>query len=192
MNKLFSILVATALTGVVASCGEKKKNDNVIITHKPVTPVAKKTQKMSEDEQSHEISWVGSSYKVVVRRMADTSLPVLQIDDYTKYYDNKITVRILRKDGSEFFDRTFTKADFDSYLDQDTKNTGALLGIVFVKAKGDNLLFAASVGSPDVTSDEYVPMVLKITRMGEVSISQDTSLDTEGNEKASSDGDEAD
>ena len=47
---------------------------------------------------------------------------------------------------------------------------GALLGIVYVKAEGDYLYFAASVGSPDVTSDEYVPLVLKISRMGSISI----------------------
>lgn len=49
---------------------------------------------------------------------------------------------------------------------------GALLGIVYVKAEGDYLYFAASVGSPDVTSDEYVPLVLKISRMGSISISR--------------------
>ena len=179
MNRLFSILVAMALTGVVVSCGEKKKNSNIIITHKPVAPVVKETQKMNDDEQSHDVSWVGSNYKVVVQRMADISLPVVQIDDYTKYYDNKITVRVLRKDGTEFFNHAFTKADFDGYLDQDTKDTGVLQGIVFVKAEGDELLFAASVGSPDAVSDEYVPMVVEITRMGAISISPDTSLDTE-------------
>lgn len=55
---------------------------------------------------------------------------------------------------------------------------GALLGIVYVKAEGDYLYFAASVGSPDVTSDEYVPLVLKISRMGSISISKDEKLDT--------------
>ena len=64
---------------------------------------------------------------------------------------------------------------------------GALLGIVFDKAEGDNLCFAASVGSPDITSDEYLPLVLKISRMGAVSISKDQVLDTEsGTESTSS------
>ena len=84
----------------------------------------------------------------------------------------------MRSDGSEFFSRTFTKKDFTSYLDKHTQDMGALLGIVYVKAEGDYLYFAASVGSPDVTSDEYVPMVLKISRMGSISISKDEKLDT--------------
>ena len=46
------------------------------------------------------------------------------------------------------------------------------------RADGDNLIFAASVGSPDVLSDEFIPMVLTVTRMGDVSIKRDTTMDT--------------
>lgn len=191
MNKLFTILVATALVGGMTSCGEKKKKTDVIIAHKPTAPAKVTTQKMSHDKQTRETTWVGSEYKVMVERTADTTRPALKIDDHTRYYDNKINVRILRQDGSEFFNRTFTKADFASCLDENTKEKGALLGIVFVKADNDQLDFAASVGSPDIASDEYVPMVLKISKMGKVSIALDTSLDTDGNEKASSEEDEA-
>ncbi len=191
MNRLFTILVATALVGGMTSCSEKKKKTDVIITHKPTAPTKVTTQKMSHDKQTRETSWVGSEYKVVVERTADTAQPVLKIDDHTRYYDNKINVTILRQDGSEFFNRTFTKTDFASCLDKETTDKGALLGIVFVQAHNDQLEFAASVGSPDIASDEYVPLVLKISKMGKVSVALDTSLDTDGNEKASSEEDEA-
>ena len=36
-------------------------------------------------------------------------------------------------------------------------------------------------------SDEYLPLVVKISKLGEVSISKDQLLDTEGNESAPSD-----
>ncbi len=78
------------------------------------------------------------------------------------------------------------KAAFERNLDKQTKSTGALLGIVFDKAEGDNLCFAASVGSPDITSDEYLPLVLKISRMGAVSISNDQVLDTESDTESAS------
>ena len=45
-------------------------------------------------------------------------------------------------------------------------------------AEGDNIVFAASVGSPDKMSDNYVPLVLKISRVGGVTIARDTKLDT--------------
>lgn len=174
-NYIFTVALAAILLG---ACTEKKKS-NIIITKKSVAKVNKGTQKMSDYEQSRNVEWAESSYQVVVKRSSSTDLPLVKLDDDTRYYDNKITVRILRKDGSEFFNRTFTKADFTSYIDKHTRDTGALLGIVYVKAEGDNLYFAASVGSPDITSDEYVPLTLKVSRMGGVSISKDQVLDTD-------------
>ena len=186
MKRINSILMLGLAACLVTSCGEKKKS-NIIIAPKPVAQVKKATQKMSEYEQSRDIEWVGSTYKIVVKRTCDTSLPIIKVDENNKYYDNKIAVRILRKDGTEFFNRSFVKSDFEGYLDSHTKEAGALLGIVYVKAEGDYVYFAASVGSPDVTSDEYVPLVLKISRMGSVSISKDQLLDTDGDNKPSSD-----
>lgn len=198
MKRMIPILFAALVMGGFSSCSEKKRSD-VIIAPKPQAPKPKKTQKMSEYEQARDVEWLGSTYKVIVKRVADADLPLAQGDDNTKYFDNKITVRILRKDGTEFFNRTFLKADFTGYLDEHTKSSGALLGLVFVEADGNNLSFAASVGSPDVTSDEYVPLVVKISRMGAVSVGKDTQLDTggddesdeqKGKEKTSSDEDE--
>lgn len=163
-----------------------EKESNIIIAPKPVVKVRKQTLKMSEYEQSRSIEWLGATYKVVVKREADDSLPLVKVDENTKYHDNKITVRIIRSDGSEFFKRSFTKAAFEKYLDSHTKTSGGLLGIVYVKTEGNNLCFAASVGSPDVMSDEYLPLVVKISKMGEVSISKDQLLDTEGNDSSPS------
>ena len=188
MKRINYILLMAFAAGVMASCSEKKQS-NVIIAPKPVAQVKKATQKMSGYEQARDVEWVGSTYKVVVKRSSDTELPLVKVDENNKYYDNVIQVRVLRKDGSEFFNRTFKKSDFSEFLDSHTKNAGALLGIVYVKAEGDCRYFAASVGSPDVTSDEYVPLVLKISRMGSVSISKDQVLDTnDGEDKASADG----
>ena len=178
MKRIDYILIGLLAISSLTACTEKKKS-NIIIAPKPVAKVVNKaTQKMSDYEQTREADWVGSHYKVVVKRSSDKELPVLQLDENTKYYDNRISVKVLRSDGSEFFNRTFTKKDFTSYIDKHTQDMGALLGIVYVKAEGDYLYFAASVGSPDVTSDEYVPMVLKISRMGSISISKDEKLDT--------------
>lgn len=176
MKRINYIFLATLIAGLMVSCAEQKKS-KIIIAPKPVAKVTNKpTQQMSNYEQSRDIEWLGSIYKIVVKRESDKELPIIKLDDTNKYYDNKITIRILRKDGTEFFNRTFAKTDFEGYIDKETKSQGALLGIVYDKAEGGNLYFAASVGSPDVTSDEYVPLVLKITRMGVVSISKDQSI----------------
>ena len=181
MKRIIPLFFAALVIGGFTSCGEKKRSD-VIIAPKPQAPKPKKTQKMSEYEQSRDVEWLGTTYKVVMKREVDTSLPLAVVDDNTKYFDNKITVKILRKDGTEFFNRTFLKTDFNQYLDRDTKENGALLGLVFDKVEGNQLVFAASVGSPDAASDEYVPMVVKISRMGTMSIGLDTQLDTGSDE----------
>ena len=121
---------------------------------------------------------------MLVERKADESLPLADDGQGNKYYDNRITVKIVRKDGSEFFNRTFVKEDFSAYVDALYKKNSALLGIVLDRAEADYLVFAASVGSPDKMSDEYVPLVMKVSRFGDVKISKDTQLDTmsEGSE----------
>ena len=177
MKRLIPILLTAVVCGGFTACSEKKKSD-VIIAPKPQAPKPKKTQSMSGYEQARDVEWLGSTYKVIVKREPDKSLPLAMGDDNTKYFDNKITVRILRQDGTEFFNRTFLKTDFKEYLDEKTAEEGALLGLVYVEANGDYLNFAASVGSPDVTSDEYVPLKVKISRMGAVSMGKDSQLDT--------------
>lgn len=176
------VLAFGVLMGVVA-CKEKKQTD-VIITTKPVPEAKKPTQKVGDYETTTPVDWVGSTYQVLVERKADESLPLADDGQGNKYYDNRITVKIIRKDGSEFFNRTFVKEDFSAYVDALYKKNSALLGIVLDRAEADYLVFAASVGSPDKMSDEYVPLVMKVSRFGDVKISKDTQLDTmsEGSE----------
>lgn len=185
MKRVLPLLVTAMLVASASllSCTEKKKNDGIIIAPKPVVEKPRQTQRMSGYEQSRNVEWLGSTYKVVMKREADTSLPLAESDDHMRYYDNSITIRVVRKDGTTFFDRTFRKTDFSAWLDDDTRKTGALLGLVFVEAKGDYLVFAGSVGSPDVMSDEYVPLLVKVSRMGAVSIAKDTQLDTGGDDE---------
>jgi hypothetical protein len=168
-----SLMVLAVLA--VASCKEKKR-DYIIVSHKPIVVKSNKPKSMGDMTQSREINWLGQTYKLTMSLRSDTSLP-LASDGEQKYYDNRITLRILRSDGSVFFDRTFTKADFKSYVNRQYYNDGALLGIVFDKVEGNNICFAASVGSPDKSSDEFVPLVLKVSNTGGVSVSQSAMTD---------------
>ena len=173
-----TVIAAVSLVG----CGEKKQKDIIVtkkVEHKPVG-----TKSMSNSSLKHNVQWLGKTYTVIVKRVADPNLPIVKVDSETKYYDNHITVQVLRADGTEFFNRVFTKNDFTSHIQGSFGEKGALLGIVFVEVAGDNLSFACSVGSPDVTSDEYVPLDMKISRLGVVKIGNNSQLDTSGNNKA--------
>lgn len=139
---------------------------------------------MGDYAQTRDVEWLGTQYKVEVKRVADSSLDLADDGAGNKYFDNRITVRILRKDGSEFFCRTFTKSDFDASLEPTYRKNGALLGIVYDRSEGNRLLFAASVGSPDKMSDEYMPLVLTVSNLGAVEIRKDSRLDTGGDDAA--------
>lgn len=178
MSKFTHIIILAMLTLLMAGCKEKKQDD-IIITKKVVKKVEQKGPlAMSESEFKKNVNWVGGVYTVIIVRKPDTSLPMTKDESGKKYYDNRINITVKRADGSTFFNRDFTKENFKEYTNNPFARDGALLGIVLDKAEGDNLTFAASVGSPDTMSDEYIPLLLIITRMGDVMIKKDTQLDT--------------
>ena len=176
MKKHLLALVTMSVAICLASCGGKKEKTD-IIARKPIVVRAKETRAMGDHRESRKVQWIGASYTVDTEFKADKSLPLIS-DGEQKYYDNRATVKILRKDGTVFFNRTFSKADFINQIDASYKD-GALLGVVYDKCDSDNMYFAASVGSPDKSSDEYVPLVVKISRFGDVSIKKDATLDTQ-------------
>ena len=176
-NWLKTGLIAALLSVAVGGCKERKQTTDIITT-KPKVEAPKPVQEIGDYDQDVTVDWGGSNYTVRMQRLADRSLPIVDDGLGNRYFDNQITVRVTRNDGSEFFARTFKKSDFSTYIDGSFDKNCALLGIVFDKVEDGVLRFAASVGSPDKASDEYIPLVLKISRSGSVSISKDTQFDT--------------
>lgn len=159
----------------VVSCKDKPQS-NIIIAHRPMVVHQQKPQVIGDAVRTSNISWVGSKYTVKVSIKCDTSLP-LATDGSTKYYDNRVNISILRADGSSFFNRTFTKSDFKPYVDDSYYDGGALIGIVFDKVAGESLKFAVSVGNPDKTTDEFIPLELTVSHVGGVSIEKANNED---------------
>lgn len=176
MRKTLAYLGAILLLALSFGC-HKKQPSTDIITSKPVKRVENKVLKVGDYNQSMNVDWLGKSYQIEVSRQADSSLPIVKDDGGNKYYDNKISLKVLREDGSEFFSHTFTKKDFSGFIDETYKEHNVLLGIVFDDCKEGSLCFAASVGAPDMTSDEYIPFIITLSKSGQMSISRDTRLD---------------
>jgi len=176
MKRFLSVIAIVALTVGLTACGGKKKSDDIIaprvVTSKPSEPV-----KMQEYTDEKNVKWVeGRSYHVEVQRQPCDSLPKVKDENGQQFVDNIFTLTVSRADGSVFFHRTFTKRFFTSYINADYQKTGILEGIVFDRVDGDWLVFAASVAHPQ--TDEYIPLVMRLSRMGNLEVTQDSQMDT--------------
>ena len=177
MRALTKTFLVAALALLVAACSQKKKSDD-IIAKKPEPTKPQAPIRMQDYQQSTDIKWLERNYQVQINRTPDDSLRMVKDETGQKFVDNRISLRIVRADGSVAFNRTFTKAAFDQLLDDDYRQTGILEGLVFDKVDGNNVVLAASVCHPQ--TDEYIPLVVTVSNLGDVNIKLDTQLDTNG------------
>jgi hypothetical protein len=173
MNKIVLIsLISVPL--LLSSCGKKKQHDDIIVqefeTPKPQAPI-----RMQDNKDIKDIQWLGKQYQVEVTRTADDSLKMVKDELGQQFVDNRITLRVIRADGSVFCTKIFTKNAFDGCLDDDYRETGILEGFVFDKVEGNQLFFAASVCHPQ--TDEYIPMVVTLSNFGDVGIAKDQQME---------------
>ena len=173
--KKIQLLAALLMAVLAISCGKKKESKDIIVPTaevvKPKAPIS-----MQPYSQQQEVAWLDKSYQVFINRMADDSLRMVQDETGQKFVDNRITLRVVRADGSVFFKKVFTKSTFDAQLDDDYRQTGILEGLVFDKVDGNNLVFAGSVSHPQ--TDEYIPLVVTVSNFGNVTIKRDDQMDT--------------
>lgn len=173
--KKIQLLAALLMAVLAISCGKKKESKDIIVPTaevvKPKAPIS-----MQPYSQQQEVAWLDKSYQVFIDRVADDSLRMVQDETGQKFVDNRITLRVIRADGSVFFKKVFTKATFDAQLDDDYRQTGILEGLVFDKVDGNNLVFAGSVSHPQ--TDEYIPLVVTVSNFGNVTIKRDDQMDT--------------
>lgn len=169
--KIPHLIMAGSLVLALASCGEKKQSD-VIIVENYEAPEPSGPIKMDKYSDTNTISWLGAKYTYDIRRTPCDSLPEVKDEDGQTYVDNSVTLTISRSDGSVFLEKTFTKNTFSSTLTSNMNKNGILDGFIFHKVDGDALLFAASVSYPQ--SDESIPIIMRVSRMGDISVARDT------------------
>ena len=167
-----SVVVAALLLG---SCGNKKKNED-IITQRVVKAAPQGPIRMPENLDQRDVSWIGKTYHVAIHRVPADTLSLVKDETGQQFVDNVFMLTVSRQDGSVFFTRKFVKTDFARLVGDDFRRTGILEGFVFDKANGDWLEFGASVGRPQ--TDEYIPLVVRLSRMGDIDMKVDTQLDT--------------
>lgn len=151
---------------ILASCKKEKESRTIITTIEE--PHFTKTPKTVGDTIIHKsFEWGSTVYHASIERKADKEV-VVRDDDGQKYYDNKVTLKISGSDG-EFFNKTFTKDSFTSYINTDyvKPKRSVLIGVAFNRVeKGGNAIFVATVGSPDSQSDEFMSVQINIDKQG--------------------------
>ena len=177
MKALQLLLIAVVAAFAFSACGEEKST-NDIIAKQPVPKAPSGPVKMQDSKYMENVKWDGKDCSVSIMRHADTSLPVITDDTGAKYYDNVIDVAIITGGGQPIFKKTFNKQDFASQVTEKYLERSALLGIVFDHIEGNHIVFAASVGHPDVLSDDQVPMLITVSQSGQMSLSKDTRFDS--------------
>ena len=143
------------------------------------------TEMGSDFTYEKQVEAFGETLDISIRRYADTTLQQAKDESGRAYYDNKVQLVIKRNDGSVFVDRTFAKTDFSEFTNNDYGRHGALLGFMFDTVENGRMKFGASVGSPDPTSDEFIPIEVLIDRQGKISFQNATSLDSGNGEEKS-------
>lgn len=176
MRHILYIMTVAAI--FCTSCKEKEQKKDIIVP----PPAVEKTTSPSEMQatrQQRDVEWLGARYKVTIGRSADKSLPKAYDENGKEYYDNTITLRIQREDGSDVMNRSFTKEYFKQYAGNSSMvKSGALLGIVLDRIDDGKLIFATSIGSPEISSDEFIPLIMTVDRYGNIKVSLDTRMDS--------------
>lgn len=180
IKQIIPMLAIGMMAATIYGCGGKKESDTIIATKvekkKTSAPI-----RMQDYTQKLDIDWNGNKMTSEIHRTSDDSLSMVADETGQKFVDNSIELTVSRSDGSVFFHKTFTKQTFSEHLDDDYRKTGILEGLVFDRVDGNSLRFAASVSHPQ--TDEYIPLVVTLSKTGAMGIERDTQLDTSASDE---------
>ena len=175
MKHILPLILVAGLV-VLGACKEKKQSTDIITT-KYVPKQLQDPIAMPADTQTKNIEWQGKPYTITIDRVPVDSLPQVKDENNQPYVDNRVKMTIVRSDGSVFFERTFTKASFNTYIDDSFRKNGILAGFRYDEVENSGIEFSVVVALPDAIDDVFVPLELVVDRQGGVSITRDDDMD---------------
>lgn len=168
------------LAATLTACGDGKKDDNKEETAAEKEMSQKWPRSCEEPFTARDtIQLNQSTFVITTQRQPDETLPTVKDNLDHEFYDNRVTITITR-DGSEFFNHSFTKEAFADYLNESQRNGVVLCGMAYddTKTGGSHLCIAAQLGAPG--EPEYAFTIDIPTSGGAFSILRDNSGDHNG------------
>lgn len=181
MRRIVPLFLLGLVILAATSCKEEKKAEDIVAKMPTESKKEAGPQKREASHWSQTIEWRGATYTVRIDREPDSAL--VADESGQKYYDNRVTLQVLRADGTAFVDKTFHKSDFLAAAKGQYAKSGVLLGMVFDRAKADCLVFGGSIGNPNPDSEEFVPLSISIDPMGKVTVTE-AAMDEEEDDAA--------
>ena len=175
MRKTFFRFAAPSLLVILllSACGNKEQKSDA--WEAPEHEVV--TRQLPDLALTDSVKNAGRTYVYSILRTPSDSLPQVTDDMDDKYKDNTIRLT-LRRDGNEYFNKTFTKATFAQSIDKEFYSNAILDGIRFIRVEpGQGLVFSFAVSYPD--SDMSVPFLMTIADNGSFTFVKDENLDHE-------------
>lgn len=169
-----NILLILLLTlFVLSSCKTEKKSRMIIATLEE--PHFSKTPKVIGDTViSNTFRWGEDNCTYIIDRKAiRIDSCTVKDDEGQKYYDNEVKLTVKDSNG-DLFNHTFKKGNFIQHVDQNyvKPKHSVLIGVAFNRVeKGGNAIFVATIGSPDIQSDEFVSVQINIDKKGAMTMS---------------------
>lgn len=172
MRKIYSLILMSCLVASLISCSKKKESNTIITTIEP-EKVTKEIKTVGDGTETKSFDWNGTYYTATITRKANKDIKPVKDDDGARYYENTIEMKLEGPDGV-VFQRTFSKDDFDSYIDKNylKPSRSTLMTIAFSRTDGANAYFMITVGSPNQMDDEYMLVQMAVSKSGGMSLTK--------------------
>lgn len=169
------VLTALAAAVVMVSCGKKQEPQ---VQTEPVKEekTGPTTNRLPEYHFKDTVRVGQRTYAYTLHREASDSLGSVR-DEFGDYYVNNFYTLNIKRDGSQFYSKRFTKQTLAGRLSSDFMKNGILDGFRFNRVDNGKLVFSLCVSYPD--SDLSAPFLLTIGPDGSSTIVEDEFMDVD-------------
>lgn len=165
----------------LSACGGKKSDGEAAMQDTALTQQTDAPYADPSQTSTAEAVLGGKRYEVTIARSADKSLPVVTDDMGKTFYENRVDVTV-KRDGEEFFHKSYSKEAFSDFLTSPADRQGTvLLGMAFDKSRStaSTICLGAQIGQIGIEEGPAFCVEIPLNG-GTASIVRDNKQDTAG------------